>query len=274
MVVDSAVEFAEYLSIHDLSAFPSGGQRSVLGVLRMYLDGSGKSEDPSINYLTLGGLFATNSIWDRLQDRWLAALHKHGAPYSHMNEMVQGEGPFLNWGDDQKIALAKDLLMCLSFEDRMSLIGCSLTVDLTGYRELLERSHIKPAEAVCVDFCMTHMFAHEEFSKGKAEVIFDMNESFIRHLTYTWTRGKKDASSWAAYIASVLPGDMREVVPIQAADLLSWSVNRRYSSNSAEATFWRSLKDRTVLGLTHFHALYSKPELMQHPGFYDWLKHC
>jgi len=108
-----------------------------------------------------------------------------------MRELFKKEkGPFHKWPYDQKRTFVLALLQTLSFEDRMKMVCTSLTIDLKEYRILAVRPDTKPAEAVCVDFCMTHLFAHPHFGQEKAAVFFDASESFQKYLNDTWTRAK------------------------------------------------------------------------------------
>ncbi len=237
-------------------------------MLKVYCDGSGNSRSTACRYLTLSGIFASDLVWRALEDRWAAALEKHGVPYSHMSELLSSEGPFAKWkGKDQgqkKIALTNDLLSCLWHKDRASFFGCSVTVDLSEYRKF-SGPRLKPVGAVCVDVCMTHAFEHPEYCKGRTEVFFDKNEEFIHWIERLWNRNKSKADSWAGYISTIAPAEMRDVIPIQVADLLAWSTNRKYASGVGD--FWGSANMMIALRMNHFHALYGREDLIRHPSF-------
>ena len=236
--------------------------------LKIFLDGSGQSEDASNQFLTLASIMASDDSWSTFEAAWSAALNRHGVPYSHMKELLRGEGPFHDWEDRAKIAFVKDLFNVMARMDRGDFLGSSLTVDLKDYRKLAKNPSVKPAEAVCIDFVMTHAFAHSRFSDGRAEIFFDRDESFIKHLERIWSRNKHDASSWAAYISTVAPVEMNEVLPVQAADLLAWSVNRYFALE--EQDFWRACVLNTVIALEHYRAFYQETHVLKHPGFFEW----
>ncbi len=236
--------------------------------LKIFLDGSGQSEDASNRFLTLASIMASDDSWSTFEPEWSAALKRHGVPYSHMKELLRGEGPFYGWEDRAKIAFVKDLFNALGQMEREDFIGCTLTVDLGDYRKLARNPSVEPAEAVCVDFVMNHAFAHSRFAGGRAEIFFDRDESFIKYLERVWSRNKHNASSWAAYISTVAPVEMYEVLPVQAADLLAWSANRYYASE--EQDFWRTCLLNTVIALEHYRAFYQEADLLKHPGFFEW----
>lgn len=237
-------------------------------MLKAYLDGSGKFEDRNSRFLTLAAAFADDNQWENVESAWGRVLDGEHVGYSHMKELLRGDGPFQGWDDDRKKDFVRALF--LSLHNHPDLRFASVTVDLTEYRALRTgKRRIKPATAVCVDFCMTHVFGHPEFHKGKAEILFDRGESFMRTLKRVWERGKNSVSGWPAYVSMVAPVDgMKKVRPIQMADLIAWSANR--SHEGAPNDYWRSNHMRSVFGLDHSHAFYGRSELMDHPGFYDW----
>ena len=65
--------------------------------LKIFLDGSGQSEDASNQFLTLASIMASDDSWSTFEAAWSAALNRHGVPYSHMKELLRGEGPFHDW---------------------------------------------------------------------------------------------------------------------------------------------------------------------------------
>lgn len=236
-------------------------------MLQMYLDGSGKSEEINCRFLTLAGVMADSSVWAEWQDRWQTVLDEYTAPYSHMRELLRAKGtPFENWQDDRKVQFVRQLLQCFSSKDRMEMVCCSLTINLDDYRRLSLHNK-KPAEAVCVDWCVTHLLAHPHFGNGTAEIFFDTGESFHKHLERTWNRNKSDDSTWAFHLKV---GKSAKAVPIQAADLLAWAANRRYTAEDERMSTWRYLLDMSVLVMPRYHALYREAELRKHPGFLAW----
>jgi len=240
-------------------------------MLQVYLDGSGKSHELSnSSYLTLAAIMGSDPIWEDLKGRWQKALDEYAVPYAHMNELARGAGPFGDWPEDRKVAFAKELLRCLIQRDRKSLIACIVTVDLREYRRCSTSRDTKPPEAVCVDGCMSLVLKHPDFANGGTNIWFDKNEDFIQHLQWTWSRFKSSPSSWASHISDVRPREMKTTIPIQAADLLAWGANRRYTSEAGATSTWRYLLDMITLAMPRYHAIYRATELVNHPGFFGW----
>jgi len=240
-------------------------------MLQVYLDSSGKSHERNgCSYLTLAAITGLDSTWRDFDRRWQRVLDEHEVSYAHMNELVRCKGPFRDWLEDRKVAFAKDLLCCLIQQDRTSLIACIVTIDLQEYRACSTSRETKPPEAVCVDGCMSLVLQHPHFTNGCTEIWFDRNESFIQYLYRTWSWLKSDSSSWASHISDVRPREMKTSVPIQAADLLAWATNRRYTAEADRTSTWRYLLDMIALALPRYHAIYRESELVNHPGFFGW----
>lgn len=235
----------------------------------MYLDGSGKSDDPKCGFLTLAGVIAEELVWMEWAEKWNLVLSEFGVNHSHMRQLhLKNKGPFQSWDSERKKRFVWGLLQSLNYKDRMNMICASLTIDLDAYRTLA-RPDTKPAEGVCVDVCLTQLFAHPKFGLATAEVVFDNGEKFERYLTYNWTRNKSSPDSWAFHLRIVKPADMKKVLPIQAADFLAWAANRRYTQVSPD-NFWRRLMDMSIISMPRYHAIYREAELMKHPGFFGW----
>jgi hypothetical protein len=256
------------IDIRNLSAF-SGGQRSVAIVLKVFCDGSGKCKESRCRFLTLAGMMATDDYWATFETAWRTVLADYEVPYSHMRELLGNKGPFEKWEDSTKRLFVGDLFNALGKLREGTLVASTLTIALDDYRSLAASATVKPAEAVCVDFVMTHAFGHPNFSEGKAEIFFDKDEDFIMYVERIWSRNKKNASSWASYVSMVAPADMEEVPPIQAADLLAWSANRQ--NTSKEEDFWETVCPiSSILMVRSYGGVYGKAELMKRPGFYAW----
>lgn len=239
-------------------------------MLRLILDGSGKSNDPNNRFLTLAGVIATNETWDEWETRWRLVLDKFSVQRSHMRRLLQKDGPFSTWDENHKINFCTDLFDTVvnSDGDRMRMIFSSATVDLDAYRSIPAYSPKKPAEAICVDYVSTTLFNHKEFLRQETEILFDVNESFLKYIDYTYRRNRKSPDLWGRYLS-----DVRKVKPneigVELADLIAWPANRHYS-NDRDESYWRDLMYYSFSVTAHFHNLVRAEELLAHPGFYGW----
>ena len=62
--------------------------------MNLYFDGSIGGE--SDQWMTLGGIVATDVVWANFQKKWMQMLRERCpvAPYIHMKDIVTGNDPF------------------------------------------------------------------------------------------------------------------------------------------------------------------------------------
>jgi len=262
------------LSIAEVSAF-GYRKRSIAIVLRAAFDGSGTTLG---KHLTLSMVGAEDSAWTTFEQQWGAVLERFQVPYSHMHELVSKnkskDSPFLGW-DEWRGHEFTFALMNVIGSLHHSLTLASLTISMKDYRDLAQKSsvRVKPAPAICVDYCMAHVLEHPHFFDGHAEMFFDKDEEFIRFLESIWSRNKRKQLHWANNIAVIAPVDMQQLIPVQGADLLAWSMNRYHSrvcrDDEIDFDIWQSNAALLAVMSTHSQ-LYGRAELEEHPGFYGW----
>src|SRR5690242_19119217 len=79
---------------------------------------------------------------------------------AHEGTVPREKGPFKDWEHERKREFVLELLQSMKFKDRRRMLCASLTVDLAEYRRVALCPDVKPPEAVCVDFCLSHLFSH------------------------------------------------------------------------------------------------------------------
>jgi hypothetical protein len=81
-------------------------------MLRGYYDGSGTTADSP--FLTLTGLVASESVWERFEDAWATVLRGHDISYFYMTDAMALRGQFSSgWTDEKVNALILKLLQVL-----------------------------------------------------------------------------------------------------------------------------------------------------------------
>jgi hypothetical protein len=210
--------------------------------LRAFYDGSGKTSDPKCRFVTLAGYSATDSTWELFEAKWREALKELGIPYFHMIEALAGEGPFSRekgWNSDRALHSACKLICLLSHLPRNDLVGFICTIDTEGYKKAsrLIEPKLRPLEAICVDWCFGGLFHRlVKDHDGKTlpvEAFFDKDEQFLHWADRVWrSKNAKKRFGWPALVATIAPVEMRQVMPIQAADIAAWGVRNMYENDS------------------------------------------
>lgn len=241
----------EYLLIDSLLAVHKGGILAV--AIQAYYDGSGKTNDPNAQYLTLAGYAGTPNAWRQFEECWSHVLERWGCQYLHMSEAHSLHKEFVaakGWTGSRVTSLLADLFNeCLSpicwDNFKGEFYGASCTVNLADYRKACaDMPSLKEPKAICVDFVVTiAMRALPEnlklpFGKeGTVELFFDKGESFMNKVDRIWrSKPNNKLKGPLQLVSGIWHADMRDVIGLQAADFLSWHTNRYYTHGMNEGT--------------------------------------
>ncbi len=220
--------------------------------IQAYYDGSGKSEDPNVRFLTLAGYVGTPNAWQQFEERWHRVLQRWDCAYLHMNEARSLKGEFAarkGWTKDRVNVLLQDLFNeCLSpigwGEFKGEFYGASCTVNLEDYRRACADMPLNEPEAICVDCVVTVALRalpenlEQPFGKeGSVEICFDKGEPFMHKVDKIWrSKPNNQLEGPLQLVRSIGAKDMRDVIGLQAADFLAWHTNRYYTHGFREPT--------------------------------------
>jgi Protein of unknown function (DUF3800) len=156
----------------------------------------------------------------------------------------------LNGWDDSKIsALVLDALNILQGFDKRRFCSFVCSIDLQARERLIAEGYVisEPGK-ICAELCIAKTFKwYFQNHKDELEcayIFFDQGEPFISSIRRIWAERHNPKSLVAAdawgLIRNVLPVDMRDVPPVQAADMLVWAHSRGLSRRERP---YRHLKD-------------------------------
>jgi hypothetical protein len=240
-----------YEPITSLSAFNYRRFLILAVAIKAYCDGSGKSDDPVSQYLTLAGCIATPEAWDAFEKRWGEVLARNGCDYLHMQEANALQGAFSTakgWTALRVSALLLDFASCSfsteTLEAQGTFVSAHCTVNLPDYRRAAETypqlRNYRPEQ-----FCVTHVVnvaasmlpndSSRPLGKdGTAELYFDKGEPFMKYIDREWRqKPRKRHPNWEL-VSSLVPVDSRTVYGVQAADFLAWTVNRYFMTRDPD----------------------------------------
>jgi len=218
-------------------------------MLRGYYDGSGTHGNSEV--LTLAGMVASESVWDRFEVQWGAILLKYEITGFHTKYAIAYRGQFArenNW-DERKIErLIWDLwkvigrFRAVKDSPDSNLTATSCTIIMNDYRQAkLDNPALREPAAICVKFCVTRMPVDLDSIHASPEIalIFDRSEPFLHTIHRNWQDFKNDPDAgWPRQMKHIVTKD-REIVsmgnsniyPLQAADLLAWTMNRNHRAS-------------------------------------------
>jgi hypothetical protein len=225
--------------------------------MNCYFDGSvGGSSD---EWLTLGGMIATDRTWGTFERDWQAMLSDRDpiAPYIHMTDLVTGNGVFeskFGWTQTkaEKLVLdAEELLISIN-PNTMCAFTCS--VDTAARKRLRREGYaVSDPAVICAENGLGRLLGWYT-EKHRVELVYafyDQNEPFIKSIRTRWLRHEAkmrkkliaDDLLWGR-IANVQPVNMRTTPQVQACDIISWSSNRRLMARPGDK--WTTLANRLL----------------------------
>jgi len=230
--------------------------------MRFYCDASEGQDDNGAVWMTLAGLIASDQFWGDFQTRWETMLKDRYpiAPYIHMNPLVMREDPFervVGWTDDKVSQLVLDALGFLQNINKRAFCAFVISIDSTAHRRLLAEGLPVGGDAVdilaylCLDAAVQWYCREHPDNIEKLYVFFDQDEPHIKTLREKWLKkrtapGSVSVSPMVDLVANILPADMRENPPIQAADIFAWARTRSFSGKERMFRFLDAVASRIV----------------------------
>lgn len=216
--------------------------------IRCYSDGSGKPNDLRSRFLTLCGLIGAPDAWAEFESGWAAILAANDSPPWHSKDAEAFRNDFADWDPARLRKLQEQLLDFLgTHTHRRGIIHASCTVNLVDYRRA--RSEIPAIKQKPEELCAYHVavIALGQLpdnpsaplrKDGLLELFFDRDEPFRHPVQKEWEARKRDRSTdIMSRIVSIATVDHRDVLEIQAADLMAWSTNRHYTTGEQMRSF-------------------------------------
>ena len=190
-----------------MSAYNSSAMRHPLGAVA-YFDGSGKSHDPSSQFLTLVGYAADAAVWPAFEVAWLKILSDHQIDGLHFNEPELRENPVL-------LGL---LLETIEKAGAFGMHSVSCSVALAEYRKSGEA---RLPGRVCAEWCINELLSQAP----SISCFFDHGEEFFREVYAPW---ENDSPEWPelSKVRKLALVRSRDFPGVQAADWLGWYINR------------------------------------------------
>jgi hypothetical protein len=220
-----------------LASFPG----TIIAVLKVYFDGSGKEGDPQAKFVTMAGFAAPEELWSYFDDQWLQILRERGDPsFMHMKDAIQHTGNFAGWDAGKTNFLIQGLIGLLQevTVGNKRFCGFRCTVDLIGHEAWKARNNIPPVAQLCANIAFGRMLAwYGEFPDpiiSGFDVYFDRGEPFLDILMRQWNNKVSPGQEpWWHLVRKLAPAEMQTVPALQAADMLAWSHNRLKTTHAS-----------------------------------------
>ncbi|MFZ0478233.1 MAG: DUF3800 domain-containing protein [Terriglobales bacterium] len=195
-----------------------------------YLD-----ESKSDSWFVLGGLVSTASSWKRFSREWEKVLQEYKVPYLHMKEFAFSRGPFEGWKESQRRSLLSRLLFLIK-SPREPISSFSCDFEHLVFDEIFppkfqaQQNHYVFALQSCISGITLHCERHTPLSQGEHVVlVFDQNAQFSPRALEAFNGYKTNpflSENERGLVGSLSFADDKEVIPLQAADLLAYEINK------------------------------------------------
>jgi hypothetical protein len=213
--------------------------------MRIFVDGSYGKDANGDEWITLGGIAATDNAWSEFEGHWHTMLRNRYpiAPYIHMIELMDGEDPFDSvngWNEEKLGNLIVEGIARLSWMDKAQsqMIACSFNKSARD-RIIAEGHTVSDPIAALVttvtQAAIVPYLANCAVHGVTAEPIyffFDRNEPFFRLLKRAWLNGRTrpghqaDPNNPWDYLRDVDERDLPNTYALQAADMIAWAHTR------------------------------------------------
>ncbi|MBC8030852.1 MAG: DUF3800 domain-containing protein [Pyrinomonadaceae bacterium] len=205
-----------------------------------YMDETGHSKDERQRFNGMAGLIAPADHWEQFERDWKRTLRKAHVPYFHMKDFEHSEkaaqstkskNPFKGWKPADKERLFAKLLKHMQDAHAFPL-GASLCMD--DFRRLTPAQQAMFDDPYYMGFCSTLAYASGFLDKvgaastERAAIIFDNQVEFRHRALEFFEKAYNQESFIKRRINSPNFGDMREVVPLQAADIVAYELYKEH----------------------------------------------
>jgi len=231
------------ISIREIASVlnPARKGRRFLAIYRFFCDESYDSDPNAANTITaatagphipasyvVAGFFAEEAVWAEIEQRWSEENRRAGVTRYHATYVNSRTGEFEGWGKDQQDAYSKNLLKILRDQNKkLYAIACGLLA--RDYEEVISaegREKFGAPYVVCFK-TVIGMIAQELEIRNfepddKFAVVFDHGDHDVETVDAFLRMKYHPDYRFGHRLASCTPGDWKEYIQLQAADLIAY----------------------------------------------------
>jgi uncharacterized protein DUF3800 len=215
-------------------AFSRSLQERLMFMFTAYFDESGTHHGSHV--VVVAGYLSADEQWGRFCDEWQSVLDDYKIDYFHMTDFENRRKQFKNMLDSDRRRLLERLIAFIKIRQR---IGFAVTFDLAVYNEMIQEFADLPLKQPYAFCALTLMGRIRAWLR---------KHSYDEYVAYVYESGAKHAGQvHSAYnywmrqgelarimrIGSMVFGDKRDVLPLQAADILAYETWKEVSNTIA-----------------------------------------
>lgn len=230
-------------------------------VLKGYFDDSGDEKDRQHKACSLSGYIGTVDDWNKFEENWKKTLDDFDVPYLHMKEFAHFRGPFDKYKEN-KAERKKLLISLISVIRESHLYGISSAIRLKGLNKFIDEKNIY-IEAYPFNLYWSMMQICHKWNDTPIQIKLDKTNNARYKINKARNYARTDLyfpncdkQIEISLLESCLT--FREVLPMQAADLLAWECRKDATTKDN----WVENKNKTEDDLIRFryHRTYEKKD--------------
>lgn len=238
MILDQWIEESKtsglYSPIKHLAsaAFPFSDKHKYMLMLSAYMDETGHSSDEKQKFVGIAGLIAPAANWEAFEKKWKAALKLPyiDLPFFHMTDFAARKKHYEGWSEVKRQTVLGKLFKVIETIHPLP-FGALIPMDL--YRDLSEeyKEFLMDPYYLCFSSALAGCTAFLEFKKlppdEKVALIFSEQVEFRNKALKIYEQVKEQEMLKARGTPPIFR-DMRDIVPLQAADIVAYEMYKEY----------------------------------------------
>lgn len=234
-----------------------------------YLDETGHSSDETQQFNGMAGFLAQKRDWERVENKWKATLKMFGVQYFHMKDFAHFRGFFVGWSEQKRQKLFGKLMTHL---ESINPIPIGVIFDMAAFRSLPPQKLERLAEPYMLSCAAMLSLAGGMLDtiglKRRATIVFSDQVQFRNCARDFYEYAVSCDSVVNKVIAPPEFGDMREVIPLQAADIIAYELykecDRQFNAPSRPPRYGFEVITRMSkrIGSQPGYTFIGKPELL------------
>jgi hypothetical protein len=218
-----------------VSSLPPWGV--ILVAVKSYFDGGGIGKrDP---FLTLACIANDKDSWPEIEQTWDEHRESIGIKGAfHMTDAMNFKGQFKGWEKEKRDQAVNIMINSISrFRQKDLFRYFAVTIDLVSHKQVKKTKSIPSGARLVARSVFPHMLMWYwkilENDLEWMDLIFDVNEPFMRHIYADWVNKKyRREHPSMEIIGSIATGIAARTPALQMADMVAWSRNRLASGSS------------------------------------------
>lgn len=230
-------------------------------MLTAYCDETGSYEDPNIRFVGMAGLLATSANWEWFESEWKIVLAAYALPYFHMKDFAHSRLAFEGWKgqEEKRRSLLSDLMACIRGAYALPF---GTTIPMEPFRkypleaQTIIGNHPYQLAFIGCNVILADMMAPARTYGEKIATVFAEQTQFQNLALKAHATVQEWHPSGDLFHSPVFR-PMRELVPLQAADLVAYEAykeadRRRYRPHDAPRWGWTELIEISKLTVSGF----------------------